>query len=320
VLAWPAAAAAEVARSVPADRSLPLAAGVLAALLGVAAVAVVRLLRRPAARAPGNGRMPEARRPPLPDPLDHPTPSVPPPDVASAEAEATLARLADLLTRTAERGAAAPVDGLRVVAAAHARDRQTLAHSVRVARYAVALARRLAVGDDLVAAVEWGALLHDVGKIAVPAEILHKAGPLTAAEEAVMRRHPRHGYRLLRDLVFLGPALDVVLSHHERWDGAGYPNRLARERIPLAARIFAVADTYDAITSDRPYRPARGHAEAVAELARVAGTQLDPRLVAAFLALPEAQLTALRDEAAPEWRELERLGRGRRRVAGAGTA
>ena len=319
-------AAAEVGRSVSADPSLPLAAGVLAALLGVAAVAVVRLLRRPARptrrgeRAADEHRAREAPQPPHAEPfddlldgtVDHRGHRATAPDLPSAETEATLGRLADLLARAAERGAAAPIDGLRMVATAHARDRQTLAHSVRVARYAVALARRLAVGDDLVTAIEWGALFHDVGKIAVPAEILHKAGPLTAAEEAVMRRHPHHGYRLVRDLVFLGPALDVVLSHHERWDGAGYPNGLAGERIPLAARIFAVADTYDAITSDRPYRPARGHAEAVAELHRVAGTQLDPDLVAAFLALPEPHLAALRDEAAPEWRELERMGRRRR--------
>lgn len=209
--------------------------------------------------------------------------------------------------RSAHAGAALPSRLGRMVAAAYARDAHTLAHSFRGARYAVALARRLEVDEHVVAAIEWGALLHDVGKVAVPAEILHKAGPLSAEEEAVMRRHPRHGYHLVRDLVFLGPALDVVLSHHERWDGDGYPNGLSGESIPLAARIFAVADTYDAITSDRPYRPARGHRQAVAELRRVAGTQLDPRLVDAFLGFPEALLAELRDQPAPEWQDLEEL-------------
>jgi putative nucleotidyltransferase with HDIG domain len=205
--------------------------------------------------------------------------------------------------RSSDAGATLPSRLGRMVAAAYARDAHTLAHSFRGARYAVALARSVGVDEHVVAAIEWGALLHDVGKVAVPAEILHKAGPLTAEEEAVMRRHPRHGYHLVRDLVFLGPALDVVLSHHERWDGNGYPNGLSGESIPLAARVFAVADTYDAITSDRPYRPARSHRQAVAELRRAAGTQLDPRLVDAFLALPETLLTELRDHPAPEWGE-----------------
>lgn len=217
-------------------------------------------------------------------------------------AGSALARLSGLLGQGSR--AAGPSGVGRMVAAAHAGDAHTLHHSFRGARYAVALARRLDIDDHFVAAVEWGALLHDVGKVTVPAEILHKPGPLSGEEEMVMRCHPRIGYQFVRDLVFLGPALDVVLSHHERWDGAGYPNGLAGEAIPLAARIFAVADTYDAITSDRPYRPARSHRQAVAELARVAGTQLDPRLVDAFLALPEAELADLRDQAPPEWGEL----------------
>jgi putative nucleotidyltransferase with HDIG domain len=232
-----------------------------------------------------------------------------------ARAGSTLARLSALLGQGSH--AAEPSAVGRMAAAAHAGDAHTLHHSFRGARYAVALARRLDVDDHLVAAVEWGALLHDVGKVTVPAEILHKVGPLTAEEEEMMRRHPRHGYQLVRDLVFLGPALDVVLSHHERWDGRGYPNGLAGESIPFAARVFAVADTYDAITSDRPYRRARGHREAVAELKRVAGTQLDPRLVDTFLAIPEPRLAALRDQAPPEWGELPWVGReGGRAQAG----
>jgi putative nucleotidyltransferase with HDIG domain len=182
-----------------------------------------------------------------------------------------------------------------MVATAHARDHETIGHSFRVARYAVTLAERMRLGGEILTAIEWGALLHDVGKIAVPEQVLRKTGPLTDDEMEVMREHPRRGYQMLRGLLFLGTALDVVLSHHERWDGRGYPNGLAGEQIPLSARIFAVVDTYDAITSDRPYRPARGHAEAVDELRRVSGSQLDPRVVDAFLAIPENELADLRD-------------------------
>lgn len=226
---------------------------------------------------------------------------------AGTGAGSTLARLSRLLGRNGH-DAASPSGLGRMVVHAHAGDAHTLAHSFRGARYAVALARRLGVDDQLAAAIEWGALLHDVGKVAVPAEILQKVGPLTAEEEVEMRRHPRYGYQLVRDLVFLGPALDVVLSHHERWDGGGYPNGLVGDAIPLAARIFAVADTYDAITSDRPYRRARSHADAVAELKRVAGTQLEPRLVEAFLAIPRSRLAELRAQDPPDWGELEGLG------------
>jgi putative nucleotidyltransferase with HDIG domain len=182
-----------------------------------------------------------------------------------------------------------------MVATAHARDHETIGHSFRVARYAVTLAERMRLGGETLTAIEWGALLHDVGKIAVPEGVLRKSGPLTEEETRVMREHPRRGYQMLRGLLFLGTALDVVLSHHERWDGRGYPNGLVGDTIPLSARIFAVVDTYDAITSDRPYRSARSHAEAVEELRRVAGSQLDPAVVQAFLAIPEDELADLRD-------------------------
>lgn len=186
-----------------------------------------------------------------------------------------------------------------MVATAHARDHETIGHSFRVARYAVTLARKLGLDEAMQTAVEWGALLHDVGKIGVPEEVLRKRGPLTAAEREVMRLHPRRGYQMLKSLLFLGTGLDVVLSHHERWDGRGYPNGLAGEDIPLSARIFAVVDTYDAMTSDRPYRAARPHAAAVEELLRVSGAQLDPMVVAVFLEISEARLERLRDLSQP---------------------
>ena len=164
-----------------------------------------------------------------------------------------------------------------VVTAADARDHETTGHSFRVAHYAVTLAKAMGIRGETLKAIEWGSLLHDVGKMVVPDEILRKVGPLTEAEWHIMRQHPNWGFDMLAEVGFLQqPALEIVYSHHERWDGAGYPRGLAGESIPLAARIFAVVDTYDAITSDRPYRRARSHQAAMAELQRVAGHQLDP--------------------------------------------
>ena len=182
-----------------------------------------------------------------------------------------------------------------VVAAIDARDHETTGHSFRVAHYALALARALEMEPDQIRAIEWGALLHDVGKIAVPDAILRKSGRLTEEEWHVMRQHPSWGFEMLADVKFLEPALEVVYSHHERWDGGGYPRGLRDQAIPLAARVFAVIDTYDSITSDRPYRRARSHSEAVTELCRVAGTQLDPVVVEAFIRLSEVDLRRLRD-------------------------
>lgn len=182
-----------------------------------------------------------------------------------------------------------------VVAAVDARDHETTGHSFRVADYALVLGRALGLEADQVRALEWGALLHDVGKIAVPDAILRKSGRLTEEEWHVMRQHPSWGFEMLADVKFLEPALEVVYSHHERWDGGGYPRGLQGAEIPLAARIFAVADTYDSITSDRPYRRARGHSEAVTELCRVAGTQLDPAVVEAFIRISEVDLRRLRE-------------------------
>jgi putative nucleotidyltransferase with HDIG domain len=183
-----------------------------------------------------------------------------------------------------------------VVTAADARDHETTGHSFRVAHYAIALARAMGLQGGELKAIEWGALLHDVGKMVVPDEILRKVGPLTEDEWHIMRQHPSWGYDMLAEVGFLQqPALDIVYSHHERWDGGGYPRGLAREEIPLAARIFAVVDTYDAITSDRPYRRAHSHQAAMAELQRVAGQQLDPMAVAAFRQIPEVELRRVRE-------------------------
>jgi len=182
-----------------------------------------------------------------------------------------------------------------IVTAADARDQETTGHSFRVALYAVELARTMGLQGEALKAIEWGALLHDVGKMVVPDHILRKGAPLTEAEWLVMKQHPSWGYEMLAEVSFLqSEALDLIYSHHERWDGCGYPRGLAREDVPFGARIFAAVDTYDAITSDRPYRRARPHAVAIAELQRVSGRQLDPQVVAAFQDIQEVELKRLR--------------------------
>lgn len=183
-----------------------------------------------------------------------------------------------------------------VVTAADARDHETAGHSFRVALYAVALAKAMGIRGEELKALEWGALLHDVGKMVVPDEILRKSGPLTEEEWLIMKQHPGWGYEMLAEVRFLQPAaIDVVYSHHERWDGQGYPRGVAGEEIPLVARIFAVVDAYDALTSDRPYRRACGHQAALTELRRVAGQQLDPGAVEVFCQLSEVELRRLRN-------------------------
>ncbi len=175
------------------------------------------------------------------------------------------------------------------------RDNETRGHSWRVVEYAVLLARALDVDEATIPEMRLGAIFHDIGKIGVPDSILRKPGTLDTAEWEVMRRHPDMGYRLLASVGFPEVALGIVHAHEERWDGSGYPRGLEGDQIPLGARIFAVADTFDSMTSDRPYRPACGIAEARAEIRRVAGVQLDPRVAEAFLSIPALALEAVRD-------------------------
>ena len=144
------------------------------------------------------------------------------------------------------------------------------------------IAREMRVSHDHLQQIRWGALLHDVGKIGIPDHILRKPSPLNDEEWVLMRRHPQIGYDILKGISFLQPALNIVLHHHERFDGKGYPQGLQGESIPLSARIFAVADTFDAMTNDRPYRRACPQAEAVTEIRNLAGQQFDPTVVQAF--------------------------------------
>ena len=170
-----------------------------------------------------------------------------------------------------------------LVDALEAKDRSTGLHGRRVERYGLELVE--AFDESLVAdpSLEYGFLLHDVGKIGVPEAILRKPGPLDASERRVMQRHPQLGVELLSGIPLLeGAGLDVVRSHHERWDGRGYPDGLAGEEIPVAARIFALADALDAMTSDRPYRKRLPWSAAVDEILVGSNSQFDPQVVAAF--------------------------------------
>ena len=166
--------------------------------------------------------------------------------------------------------------------AVEARDAYTARHAERVAAYGLEIARACGMDTDDGPDLEFGFLLHDIGKIAISDAILYKPGLLTDDERDTMRRHPLIGEEIVRGIDFLAGARQVVRSHHERWDGAGYPDRLAGEEIPLAARVFAVADTFDALTSDRPYRAAASFREARRVIAEASGTQFDPTVADAF--------------------------------------
>jgi putative nucleotidyltransferase with HDIG domain len=174
-----------------------------------------------------------------------------------------------------------------------ARDAETLGHSVRVGAYTVEVAQRLGVREPQITDIYRGALLHDVGKIGIPDAILLKPGKLTADEWVEMRKHPEIGARMLQGIRFLEGAIPIVLCHQERFDGKGYPARLKGEAIPLGARIFAVVDTLDAMTSDRPYRRALSYDRARAEIIQYSGTQFDPRVVEIFLSIPESTWRAI---------------------------
>jgi response regulator RpfG family c-di-GMP phosphodiesterase len=172
-----------------------------------------------------------------------------------------------------------------LVTALDFRDNETQGHSYRVVEYAVLVAGGLQVQEPELSWIRRGAILHDVGKIGISDMILRKPGKLSPEEWDEMKKHPEMGFRMLQDIRFLRPALDIVLCHQERYDGSGYPRNLSGEEIPLGARIFSVVDTFDAMTSDRPYRAALSIDEAREEIERWSGRQFDPKVVEAFLAI-----------------------------------
>jgi putative nucleotidyltransferase with HDIG domain/PAS domain S-box-containing protein len=163
------------------------------------------------------------------------------------------------------------------------RDRETEGHSLRVAYLTVELAEALGVTGDALNVIRRGALLHDIGKMGVPDSILKKPGPLTDEEWKVIRQHPDYAYKLIHPIPYLRDALVIPYGHHERWDGSGYPGGLKGKEIPFAARIFAVVDVWDALSSDQPYRPAWDRKDIVRFLREQAGIKFDPRVVAALL-------------------------------------
>ncbi len=183
-----------------------------------------------------------------------------------------------------------------LTAALETRDAETHGHSERVVTFSLRLGRELGLTKTEMTALEFGSLLHDIGKIGVPDAILRKPAKLDEAEWEKMREHPSHGQSILRGIEFLEGAARVVAQHHEKWDGSGYPLGLKAHEIDLNARIFAVADAFDAITSDRVYRRARSYEAAAAELDEWAGRQFDPHVVEAFHRVPPE-----------DWEELRRL-------------
>ncbi len=167
--------------------------------------------------------------------------------------------------------------------AIEARDAYTRGHSARVTKLAEAVARRLGWSEERLASLRVGGPLHDIGKLGVSDDVLRKEGRLDEEEFAQIREHPKIGARILLRVTAFREALPYVLYHHERWDGSGYPTGKAGKEIPLEARVLAIADAFDAMTSDRPYRRALTRAEALAEVERCAGTQFDPEIARVFL-------------------------------------
>ena len=183
-----------------------------------------------------------------------------------------------------------------LTAALETRDSETHGHSERVVTYSLRLGREYGLNSEQMKSLEFGSLLHDIGKIGVPDSILRKPAKLTEEEWVRMREHPVHGQQILRGIEFLQGAAKVVAQHHEQWDGSGYPHGLRAEEIDVCARIFSVADAFDAITSDRVYRRGKSYEAASQELDDWAGRQFDPKVVEAFHRVPKE-----------DWEELHRL-------------
>lgn len=183
-----------------------------------------------------------------------------------------------------------------LTAALETRDSETHGHSERVVTYSLRLGREYGIDDHRIKALEFGSLLHDIGKIGVPDSILRKPAKLTDEEWVLMREHPLHGQQILRGIEFLQGAALVVAQHHEKWDGSGYPRGLRGEEIDLCARIFSVADAFDAMTSNRVYRKGKPYQDAAKELDDWAGRQFDPKVVEAFHRVPQKDWEVLHEQ------------------------
>jgi putative nucleotidyltransferase with HDIG domain len=172
------------------------------------------------------------------------------------------------------------------------RNREVKNHSARTTEIALRLAKAFQFTEEQITHIRRGALLHDIGKMAIPDHILLKNGPLDAGERETIEKHVRFGIEMVSSIQFLEPALDVLCYHHEKWDGKGYPFKLRGDQIPLSARIFAVADVWDALTSDRPYRPALSRDKALDIIISLAGKHFDPDVIDMFLKLGIPDLTS----------------------------
>ncbi len=210
--------------------------------------------------------------------------------------EETAQRAADLAAMVSElqRTYAGTMHALSALL--DARDASTQGHSQRVVQYTLAIAHALGITNrEQLQIIHYGALLHDVGKIGVPDAVLRKPTTLTAEEWIEMRKHPEIGYQMLKNIDFLQKALPIVRYHHERWDGSGYPHGLTGAMIPLEARIFALADSFDALLSERPYKRGLTHEQAVARLVADRGTHFDPEVMDAFLQIAEEEWRRIRE-------------------------
>jgi putative nucleotidyltransferase with HDIG domain len=230
--------------------------------------------------------------------------------VAKLEAQNDALRTANIEIRRVSEELRTSYDGTleALVNALDARDQETKGHSIRVSRYMLDIARQMGVEEGT---QEWvdmqrGSLLHDVGKIGVRDSILLKPGKLSDDEWELMRKHPEIGYNMLRQVKFLQGPAEIILAHHERWDGKGYPKGLHEDEVPLGARIFSVVDTFDSMTSDRPYRKALTTIESMNEIMRCSGSQFDPLVVEAFLDIYETWVKE-REEMHQEEQELRRV-------------
>jgi len=174
-----------------------------------------------------------------------------------------------------------------LIVALDARDSETRGHSKRVVEYTSLIAERMGIASGTIVNMRRGALLHDIGKIGIPDAILLKPGKLSDEEWVIMKKHPEIGYRMLSGIKFLEESMSIVLHHHERWDGSGYPSQLRGEAIPIGARIFAVVDTFDAMTSSRPYRKALTYEDVCGEVEKYQGIQFDPSISRLFLTIPK---------------------------------
>jgi len=176
------------------------------------------------------------------------------------------------------------------------RDNETQGHSVRVTDMTMRLSKRMGLAEPALTHIRYGALLHDIGKIAIPDSILYKNGPLSEQEWEVMRLHPTYAQQLLATIPYLKDSMDIPLYHHERWDGSGYPFGLRGEQIPLAARIFCVIDVWDGLRSERPYHPAWPEAQVREYLLQNSGSHFDPEIVQSFLKLLKEEAPLLLTE------------------------